>query len=450
MRMVCFQFIIMACFEVLFDAAYVFATGEDLVVDGYAGSAFYLTDSFLSSVVQYNVYVLVFWFFLRSGRYRIIEGDGRVEWQDRRFLEAIVLLAGVFSVGALVSAGGLSFTYGNAVAGETLEGEAGIWGVTAFLTGLGTACSVYVLVAGYRGDLIWRATYATAVFLTGQLALKVLTGARAGVFTLMLLVLSAAIIQRKMLRRYVIPVGLLAGAALVVFGTFSAVRITGITLSASEASQLLLGGIRQQVDQVNGVELFKRSLREFAWRSGGARMGTMLFKDVDQNGVVGMGAVMANITTVVPRSVWPGRGFGNSRDGSAAGIATYRVAVVGTGSTETNNQSDSVSSASTSYWLLGWPGVVLSAVFGAWFTCYVLSRPWLRSDGGSFPALFFLCLTSGGWILLDIGSWFAAISRLGLFMIVLGVLTGVVTPRWLSARNRKGAIDASLAPDVAT
>src|SRR5205085_1236082 len=116
-----------------------------------------------------------------------------------------------------------------------------------------------------------------------------------------------------------------------------------------------------------------RSLREFAWRCGGARMGALLFKDVHDNGFVGPGAVFANVMSVVPRTIWPSQGYGNSRDGSVSGTPPYRVSIVATG-LDTNNQSDSVSSAAIAYWLLGWFGVILSAAFGAWFTCFILSR----------------------------------------------------------------------------
>jgi hypothetical protein len=434
--MVAFQFSVMAAFEILVDCSYVLVTQDSLVDNAYSES--YLTHSFFASVVQYNVFALVLWWFVSKRREAFTESAEGLNNREVNFVSFIVILAGCLTLYTLYFQG-LTLTYGNAVKGESIEGSAGEWGPIAFLVQLGTIYAVFILIKGFQGKVIWRIAYVCSAFLTVMFTLKLLTGARAAVFTLALYALSAVILLRKNVRRYAIAASLPIGFFLIIFGAFSSERLTGQKASLDEAFDRIFYGVKTQVGGESSlVAMAGRSAHDFAWRSGGARMGAVLFADVDTQGTVGLRSVLDNLASGIPRSIWNSRPYGNSRDGTAAGLATYQVSVMVTGS-NLNQQSDSVSSASVAYWCLGWFGVVLSGAVSALIIAGVLSSSWLNR--GTFPAVLLLAFTLGGWMVLsDLGTWLNLLSRQGVFLLAVGLVTGVILPgrfRGQAKRSRR-------------
>lgn len=427
--MVAMQFSIIASFEVLVECIYVILFQENLIENSHSDA--YLVQSFFATALQYNCFALTLWWLFHKQRWV----DPGTEWlgeREKKFASSFVIAAGILSIYTITTEGGVQFTYGNAAVGESLEGEAGSWGPVAVITQLGTIYAVFCLVRGIKGNWWWRIAYILSSLLVGLFALKILTGARAAIFVLVMYFLSVSVLLKRNIRKYVFLGGIAGSIVLSIFSSFSNVRITGVTLDMGDAFELLSSGISAQLSQAKYTETVNRSLRDFAWRSAGARMGAILFADVDQRGLVGMGAVVNNIFSIVPRAIWPERPYGNSVDGTASGLATYQVSQILLGSTDTNNQSDSVSSASVAYWTLGWAGVIVSGAFSAWVFWFVTSRAGRQRY--ALPWLFLLGLTWGGWyVIADIGTWLNQLSRYGSIMLVVAIFLGLTKFRFISA-----------------
>lgn len=437
--MVAVQFSCVAAFEVLIDCIYVVFTQDNLIDEPFIDA--YLFQSFFASALQYNIFAAMLWGLFSKRRFST-PGTGWFGEREIKFASVFVVTAAILSLYTIVSEGGLQFTYGNVAIGQSLEEDAGAWGPIALFVQLGTLYAVFCLVKGSRGGWLWRIAYLFSIILVGLFALKVMTGARAAVFTLAMYAISVAVLLRKNLRNYLIVAGMAGGIVIGIFGTFSNVRITGITLGIGEAAELLSTGLSSQISEADISQIFRQSVRDFAWRSGGARMGSVLFADVDMRGVVGLQAVINNAFSIIPRTLWTDRPYGNSIDGSASGLATYQVSQILRGSSDTNYQSDSVSGASVAYWTLGWIGVILSGAFSALVVWFITSKVWPKQPG--FAWLFLLGLTWGGWyVIADVGTWLGQISRVGAILILGGVLSGIIKTRFAHIRSNSIAADKS-------
>lgn len=441
--MVALQFAIMAAFDILVDCLYVIVSQDSLIDNALSDQ--YLVHSFAASAIQYNVLAFVLWLMFRGSRVRDTAG---LSQRELRFVSLIVIVPAVFVLYGLIRGDGVQVAYGNAALGETIEGTPGSWGPIAFLVQLGTVYAVYCLMRGFEGSVLWRLAYFSSMLLVAIFAAKLLTGARAAVFTLIMTGLSAAILLRKKTRLLILSSGAVAVAMIGVFGVFSEVRgqrDRSVTMTPTEAAQELVGGIAAS----DGFDLggLKDSIQQFAWRSAGARYGAVLMADVDTRGLVGVRSTVENLFAMVPRALWPERRFGNSRDGTASGMATYQVSQIITETSNRNSQSDSVSSAAVAYWMLGWPGVMASGIASAlvvWAACGPT-----RSQQNShlyttteFRGVLLLGITLGGWkVIGDVGGWLNHFATIGPVMLGYAALSGVLLrPNRVPPKNR-GAVN---------
>jgi len=429
--MIAVQFTLIAAFEVLADCMFTIFTQDNLIDNSYSDT--YLFQSFFATALQYNVFAAMLWRLFSKYKFTY----DPTEWfgaKEIRFVSLLVIIAGILSIYTVVSEGGLQFTYGNAAPGELLGGEAGAWGTIALFVQLGTIYAVFCMIKGVKGNWCWHIAYCFSIILVSLFALKLLTGARAAIITLILYGLSMAALLRKNLRKYTIVASFASCLFLITFGMFSDVRITGVKRDMKDAFEHLSTGINAQISERNFAEMVSGSLRDFAWRSAGARMGSVLFADVDMRGLVGPQAVINNAFSIVPRTLWPDRPYGNSSDGSASGLATYQVSQILLGRPDTNNQSDSVSGASVAYWTLGWIGVILSGAISALVVWFITSKIWPNQPG--FAWLFLVGLILGGWyVITDMGTWLGQISKFGSILLLFGVFSGILKPRFINARS---------------
>lgn len=429
--MIAVQFSCVTAFEILIDCIYVIFTQDNLIDDSFMDT--YLFQNFFASALQYNIFAAILWRIFSKRRF----SNSETEWfgeKEIRFTSGFVVIAAILSLYTIVSEGGLRFTYGNAVVGQSLEGDAGAWGLIALFIQLGTLYAVFCLIKGPQGGWLWRIAYLFSIILVGLFALKIMTGARAAVFTLAMYAMSMGVMLRKNLRNYLIVAGTAGGIVIGIFGTFSNARITGITLDIGKAAELLWTGISAEISEAPISDIIRQSVRDFAWRSGGARMGSVLFADVDMRGLVGPQAVINNAFSIIPRILWPDRPYGNSIDGSASGLATYQVSQILRGTPYTNYQSDSVSGASVAYWTLGWIGVILSGAFSALVVWFITSKVWPKRPG--FAWLFLFGLTLGGWyVITDVGTWLGQISKVGSILLLFDVFSGTLKTRIIDLRS---------------
>ena len=426
---IAFQFSVMASFEILLDCSYVLVT-QDSLADNILSER-YLFDSFFATAVQYNVFAAsLVWLF---GRRHASDGEEWFAKNDKRFLLVAVTVAGLLGVYQLHEQGGIILSYGNVGSEGSIEGVAGIWGPVAFFFNLGTLYAVVLLCMERERTWMWRIAYLMSLFLVLMFGLKILTGARAAVFTLALYFVSALLVLRRRVLGYAVFMTIPFALFMIVFASFSSHRITGVRLNVNDAAVLLYGGIAGEIKSSGISRMYGRSIRDLAWRCGGSRMGAVLFADVANNGTVGTISVIDSVLSVIPRMVWKDRPFGNSRDGTAGGMAGYQVSAVLDGAYNVYGQSYSVSSASVAYWMLGWSGVVLSGVVSAWLLWFVSTGVLAKNVN---PALVLLGLTGGGWMVItDVGTWLNYLPRYCIYLItIVGCVKLCNLVRWACRR----------------
>lgn len=415
-KMVALQFAIIAGFDILVDCTYSISFQQSLIDNKLSEQ--YLMESFFASFLQYNIFAATLWFFCANSKFTL--SSSPFSWygdKERKFVEFVVLTAAVAALYSTISQvieGGFYLSYGNALDNESIETMGSGADILSALINLGTLFSPLYIINNTKNNFSAKLVNLFAYFLITLFLLKMLTGARAALFSMVLFYLSAKFLSNKKIFFTRYSLILIVGLMLVVinFAGFSNSRVTGKSMSPIEAFINLANGFDS-----NSVP-FQESLESFAWRTSGARMGAVLFSYVDTHGVVGPGAIVNNMYSFIPRILWPNKPNGNSIDGTVGGMATYQVSQILTGSKDTNNQSDSVSSAAVSYWILGWLGVVLSGFFSALVVVYIIK--FTRGNNHSLPWIYLLGFTSGGWfIVADIGTWFNQLSRYGLIFLIL-------------------------------
>lgn len=427
LKMIAMQFSIIAGFDILIDCLYSLCFQDSLIENAFSEK--YLMSSFLASVIQYNVFAITLFWVTRKktqSAFALIYGEKEI-----KFLRFYIVTAGFFALYYVVvpMLEGLSLvSYGNALMGESLEQEGSSENLSSFFINLGTLFApLYLVMRNKKNQIKDRLINYTSYMLIFIFLLKLLTGARAAIFTLLLYFLSAqSLLNKKYINKYTFLIGAAVLFVFINFAAISSARLSGQQLSITDAWINIRSGVLS-----SGGSSLGTSLRGLAWRSAGARMGAVLFHDVDRHGCVGIEAVINNLYSVVPRMLWQGKPNGNSIDGSVSGMATYQVSQIIRGTQNTNNQSDSVSSAAVAYWILGWPGVILSGFFSALVVGYCLRVS--KVNRQLMPWLWLLAITLGGWFLVtDLGTWIFNLTRVGFIMYLVHLAQRV---RFSSKRN---------------
>lgn len=424
--MIAFQFTAIAFFEILFDCLYVLVL-QDSLTDNILSEQ-YLFDSFLATAIQYNVFIIsLLWLFQKRNV------SNCAEWLDKndiKYLFIAVMVGGGLSFYQFYQTNGITLTYGNVSSDGTIESVAGSWGPIGFFVNLGTMYAVVFLCLKREGTHPWTITYAISLFLVLMFGLKILTGARAVFFTLTLYFMSALFLIKKHVIKYIIPLMVVSFLFVMLFSSFSSLRITGAQMNTKDAISLFYKGIADEINSSEVSEMYSRSIRNFAWRCAGARMGAVLFADVEVQGTVGVASVVDNMFSVIPRAFWRSRPFGNSRDGTADGMAGYQVSEILNGRLSVYGHSDSVSTAAVAYWTLGWIGVVMSGLISAFLLWFISTGALTKSVN---PALLLFGLTGGGWMIIaDVGTWLNNFPRFCLYLFIIVACRRLCThARWL-------------------